>query len=549
MGSLRPVDARFQEQLVNIIVATVVVLVWVTLGLSSSAWAQANLVGIDVSSSERPAHQVMDAVTSLQVSSVGAMPVSEGAGHVVDNFLASEQNTLMMVQRTGSTAIRLAATTKSGQQLSKTLWLSKPLGRRFQILSGFDIERDGISDIAIVDTSRSKLRWFIIANPLEPTAREYSTFMLGRRGAKVEWFYGASLRVRFVAMTHQTNTKTVKAQIFPTESRKVQNVEASYSRTLGRLQPIRVEEYSSEPIGIALHHADDNSIFLFGSRKRLKRFPMPQSWCNGVSFPSRVYATGRVVALEVCSDATYRISVQSPTSGGASDTTTAEGSLPIGMNVLRRGDLTEVVEGVEQDPVTSQPGSAVLGAPLGIEIPRLTVPTPTPTNYPSTAPALGSTPIPTVAPTHTAAIRATPTPQIFSADYFWTKTFGHSGYGAMNLPDLRVGPDGSIYMFGSFQNSLNFGTPQRPIIRTSIGSGYDAFLMKLSRDGELVWLRSFGHGTDGRDAVRDIEFDSDGNLLVGGRFSGTVDFSKNGDGSFIRVAASGGGWRGNLPAT
>jgi hypothetical protein len=54
--------------------------------------------------------------------------------------------------------------------------------------------------------------------------------------------------------------------------------------------------------------------------------------------------------------------------------------------------------------------------------------------------------------------------------------------------------------------------------------GYDAFLVKLDSDGNLVWRKQFGDDTyqygDG------VATDASDNVIVTGRYSGTIDFGK-----------------------
>ena len=66
---------------------------------------------------------------------------------------------------------------------------------------------------------------------------------------------------------------------------------------------------------------------------------------------------------------------------------------------------------------------------------------------------------------------------------------------------------------------LDPGTSQKPV--TSQG-GDDGFIEKLDSSGMLIWANTFGGS--GNDEVQAIAIDLNQNLLVSGKYSGTVDF-------------------------
>jgi len=100
--------------------------------------------------------------------------------------------------------------------------------------------------------------------------------------------------------------------------------------------------------------------------------------------------------------------------------------------------------------------------------------------------------------------------------HLWSKKFGSSGddvgYG------LAVDTAGDVVLSGKFQNSVNFGGTTL----TSAG-GDDIFLVKLSGStGGHVWSKKFG-STSG-DASLGVDVDGNGNVVMTGYFTGSVDF-------------------------
>ncbi|WP_437678363.1 nucleotide-binding protein [Sorangium sp. So ce131] len=96
----------------------------------------------------------------------------------------------------------------------------------------------------------------------------------------------------------------------------------------------------------------------------------------------------------------------------------------------------------------------------------------------------------------------------------WSRIFG--GSGADRCDRIAVDPDGNVIVAGGYEGSVDFGAGAL----ASAGMR-DAFVLKLDPDGETLFaLRAGGPGDDYANAVA---ADAQGNLLVAGHFSGTVD--------------------------
>jgi VCBS repeat-containing protein len=97
---------------------------------------------------------------------------------------------------------------------------------------------------------------------------------------------------------------------------------------------------------------------------------------------------------------------------------------------------------------------------------------------------------------------------------------------------LAQDADGNLYITGSFLGSSTFGEAGSEVTLNSNGNS-DIFVAKYDPAGALLW--AIGIGGVGTDAGSDIAVDAAGNVVVSGRFSGSVDF---GDGS--PLASNGG---------
>lgn len=107
-------------------------------------------------------------------------------------------------------------------------------------------------------------------------------------------------------------------------------------------------------------------------------------------------------------------------------------------------------------------------------------------------------------------------------DLLWVTQFGGSGFEYFSGIDTDA--EGNIFVVGGFANSVDFDPGEDEYILTTDGND-DAFVVKLSPDGELIWAKQIGGDNDqwGRKAL----VDSEGNVVIAGSFRGTVDFNPN----------------------
>lgn len=105
---------------------------------------------------------------------------------------------------------------------------------------------------------------------------------------------------------------------------------------------------------------------------------------------------------------------------------------------------------------------------------------------------------------------------------YWTKRAGALDYEGLNA--MAIEPvAGDVFVTGRFPTSIDFGDG----VMSSFG-GDDIFVARLDYFGSPIWSKRFGDGLS--QAGTGIALDTDGNVLVAGDFSGSVDF---GDGSIV----------------
>jgi len=90
----------------------------------------------------------------------------------------------------------------------------------------------------------------------------------------------------------------------------------------------------------------------------------------------------------------------------------------------------------------------------------------------------------------------------------------------------EVAVDGDhIYITGSFEGEGIFGTDPSNETKLDAGAGKDMFVVKFTKDRELVWAFNIGADLDNDDVVgRSIAVDSRGDVYIVGDYDGTIDF-------------------------
>ncbi|MFO0928453.1 MAG: SBBP repeat-containing protein, partial [Gemmataceae bacterium] len=101
----------------------------------------------------------------------------------------------------------------------------------------------------------------------------------------------------------------------------------------------------------------------------------------------------------------------------------------------------------------------------------------------------------------------------------WVRRIGGGGH--ETATGLALDATGAVLVTGDFPGTVNFD-PAGGAARTSLGAR-DAFVWKLDRNGQFVWVRQLG-GLDTDDTAAAVTTDSTNAVYVTGAFRGTVDF-------------------------
>ncbi len=105
-------------------------------------------------------------------------------------------------------------------------------------------------------------------------------------------------------------------------------------------------------------------------------------------------------------------------------------------------------------------------------------------------------------------------------DLLWVHAFGSSDWDEGR--SIVIDGDDNIYLAGCFYGTIDIDPGLNVYNLTSTGS-MDLFLIKLSKNGDLIWGHSFG-GISREDYQVAITIDNNGDLLMTGAFVDWVDF-------------------------
>lgn len=132
-----------------------------------------------------------------------------------------------------------------------------------------------------------------------------------------------------------------------------------------------------------------------------------------------------------------------------------------------------------------------------------------------------------------------------NGNYSFSKRMGSSGNEFAQSIAVENGAGANVYITGYFAGTVDFD----PSVNTAniISNVNDAFIGKYSAAGNYVWAKKIGGTWD--DYGQTITLDNNNNVLVSGRFNGTVNFdpaglanitSSGGDDIFLAKYTSGG---------
>lgn len=122
------------------------------------------------------------------------------------------------------------------------------------------------------------------------------------------------------------------------------------------------------------------------------------------------------------------------------------------------------------------------------------------------------------------------------AEHQWSLGIGSANedFGAL----VAIDGSGNTYAAGQFAGSLTIGQDTFTAL-----ADYDSFVVKLGPTGDVLWARHYG--SPQYLSLSDLRVDQQGNLVIGGGYSGAVDFggqtlnAANGAGFVAKIDAAG----------
>ncbi len=121
-----------------------------------------------------------------------------------------------------------------------------------------------------------------------------------------------------------------------------------------------------------------------------------------------------------------------------------------------------------------------------------------------------------------------------AGQFVWAKTIGAMSpdftinYSERTF-DLATDTDGNIFITGHYVSHMDADPSEGVYNLVANGGGYQAFNLKLSANGDFGWARSYGAvGSNLSADGRSIAVNAFGEVIVSGRFQGSMDFNPGG---------------------
>jgi hypothetical protein len=106
--------------------------------------------------------------------------------------------------------------------------------------------------------------------------------------------------------------------------------------------------------------------------------------------------------------------------------------------------------------------------------------------------------------------------------YQWAKSIGTGTAGYASGNAIKTDALGTTYISGFFSGVLDLDPTSNVFNLTSFQQSQDFFIAKYSVTGNLIWAKAIGN--EFAENCKSMCLDNNGNILVTGTFSGTVDF-------------------------
>jgi hypothetical protein len=376
------------------VLMTWIAITFITVGFSSDAKSQQEILGLEARGSNIFAHGITVKDSQATTRSLGAVSINSSIGYLIGSFASANESLLMQVTKSSDRTIRLTATNSRNSNFISVIELSQNIGDKLIVMGGFDLSGDKIKDIAVVDVSRGTYRWFIITNPLTLKAKQTKTFTLGTEGDIPDWYEGRGRSIRFAAVRHRANSASVRILSADRTGKKIQAANANWTRSFGAVTTSQMRLGHRKDWGLALQADTGDSVMVVNSGSKLIQNKVPGKKCAGVQHITKILRRGDVSTFESCPDGRFIVARRGNYGKEQTDRMVQVGSLGTALYFMRRGDRTDIGGSELGIPGIPTPG------PGAIVIPDPTL-TPTITPTPSITPTPTATPTPTKTPMNT----------------------------------------------------------------------------------------------------------------------------------------------------
>lgn len=344
--------------------------------------AQVKVLGLAKDADTPTVHVIHVRRASIRTKSLPISTTTLSTGFVVGRFHSPKVDGVLEVTRRTESELGLSWVVKNLVRRSRSIRLPHPIGPRFYLLAGFDLKRDGFEDLAIVDQSTQRLRWFLIENPAGPSPRVFSTFLHGKAGDQVALLksrVGRHSTVRCVTVRHNLPRQQVTIRTRSVAPRTRSTMRIPWKRSLGTGEVLRLQRGQRDLLALM---SPLRKRMVLMRRRAQKIVRIPRKRCDGTLAVLEASRRGMVSVLELCPTGRFFV-VRANRERAATDTTmpSFHGTLPAQLIGVRPLKIDEVLPPAEQF-----------------------VPTATPTPPPT------ETATPTETPTHTPTATYTSTP-------------------------------------------------------------------------------------------------------------------------------------------
>ena len=168
-----------------------------------------------------------------------------------------------------------------GTRLERNVRLLRPVGDGYYLMTGFDLNKNGEEDVAIVDISKKKYRWHVVVDPLSKRPQVKQHFSLGTSEDRLDWAWSAKRQIEFIALQQGRDNSLAVIKTRNARTRNRRNARYNWSEPRGFLLPTRLKRGSGNNPGLALYAPAKHELLLLKGKGRFDVRYLPEQGCSG----------------------------------------------------------------------------------------------------------------------------------------------------------------------------------------------------------------------------------------------------------------------------